>query len=185
VYFAALGLGFIMIEIALLQRFTLFLGQPAYTLAAILAGLLVWTGVGSAVAGRIAGDPRRALRTLVLVVPVVLWMTAVVTPWVFEVALGWPFASRVVVAVLLLAPLGIVLGMPFPTGLRLLSDEATALVPWAWGVNGFFTVIGSVLSMILGMALGFRAVLALAAVCYLAAWAAMLLRPNTTRRTSS
>ena len=173
VYFAALGLGFIMIEIALLQRFTLFLGQPAYTLAAILASLLVFTGVGSALAGRFTQDPRRSLRFLVPAVPVMLAITAVATPWIFDAALGFPFGSRVVIAVLLLAPLGIVLGMPFPTGLRLLSDEAAALVPWAWGVNGFFTVIGSVLSMILGMALGFRAVLAFAALCYLLALAAV------------
>jgi len=178
-YFAALGLGFIMIEIALLQRFTLFLGQPAYTLAAILAALLVFTGVGSGLAGRITDDPLRMLRVLVPAVPAVLGVTALVTRWAFDAALGWPFAARVGVAVLLLAPLGIVLGMPFPTGLRLLSEEASALVPWAWGVNGFFTVIGSVLSMILGMALGFRAVLALAAVCYLLAWAAVLLAPET------
>jgi SAM-dependent methyltransferase len=177
VYFAALGLGFIMIEIALLQRFTLFLGQPAYTLAAILASLLVFTGIGSALAGRFARDPRRALLIVVPGVPFMLAITAVATPWVFDTALGWPFGARVVVAVILLAPLGIVLGMPFPIGLRWISDEASALVPWAWGVNGFFTVIGSVLSMILGMALGFRAVLALAAVCYLLAWSATLLRP--------
>lgn len=177
VYFAALGLGFIMIEIALLQRFTLFLGQPAYTLAAILASLLVFTGIGSAVAGRFARDPKRALSVVVPAVPVMLAITAFATPWIFDAALGWPFRARVVVAVLLLAPLGIVLGMPFPTGLRLLSEEALALVPWAWGVNGFFTVIGSVLSMILGMALGFRAVFALASVCYLLAWGAVLSRP--------
>ncbi len=131
-YFAALGLGFILIEIALLQRFTLFLGQPAYTLAAILASLLAFTGVGSALAGRVALDPRRALLVLVPAVPVMLALTALATPAVFEAALGWPFAVRVVVAVLLLAPLGIVLGMPFPTGLRWLSDEASALIPWAW-----------------------------------------------------
>jgi len=129
VYFAALGLGFIMIEIALLQRFTLFLGQPAYTLAAILASLLVFTGMGSAIAGRFARDPRRALALLVPAVPLVLAITALSTPWIFDAALGWPLGPRVVVAVLLLAPLGIVLGMPFPTGLRLLSEEASALVP--------------------------------------------------------
>lgn len=180
-YFAALGLGFIMIEIALLQRFTLFLGQPAYTLAAILASLLIFTGVGSALAGRVGNSPRRALLVLVPAVAVGLGVTAVVTGLVFDAALGWPFAGRVALAVVLLAPLGLLLGMPFPIGLRLISGEASALVPWAWGVNGFFTVIGSVLSMILGMALGFRAVLVLAAACYLVAWVAVALRPEAAR----
>ena len=178
-YFAALGLGFIMIEIALLQRFTLFLGQPAYTLAAILASLLIFTGIGSAISGRFTGSPRRTLLLLVPLVAIMLGATALITGWVFDAALGWPFSARVVLAVLLLAPLGVVLGMPFPTGLRMLSDEASALLPWAWGVNGFFTVIGSVLSMILGMALGFKAVLMVAAACYLLAWGAVLLRKDT------
>jgi hypothetical protein len=80
---------------------------------------------------------------------------------------------RVTIAVALVAPLGFVLGMPFPTGLRIVASEAPLLVPWAWGVNGFFTVIGSVSAMILGMAVGFTAVLILAGACYLGALVAM------------
>ena len=171
-----------MIEIALLQRFALFLGQPAYALAAILASLLVFTGFGSALSGRLARDPRRALRVVVLAVPVVLAITSLATGWMFDAALGWPFAMRVVLAMVLLGPLGIVLGMPFPTGLRALPEGAAALVPWAWGVNGFFTVIGSVLAMILGMALGFRAVLILAAFCYAIAWSAAIPASPAQRR---
>src|SRR5208283_6022655 len=66
-------------------------------------------------------------------------------------------------------PLGILLGVPFPTGLRIVGKEAPPLVPWAWAVNGFFTVIGTVAAMILGMALGFNAVFIIAAACYAAA----------------
>jgi len=73
----------------------------------------------------------------------------------------------------LLAPLGILLGMPFPTGLRIVSAEASALVPWSWGVNGFFTVIGTVTALILGMAFGFKMVLLVGALCYLIALAAI------------
>ncbi|MFO0829391.1 MAG: hypothetical protein U0572_14735 [Phycisphaerales bacterium] len=177
-YFAALGLGFIMIEIALLQKFTLFLGQPTFTLAAILASLLIFTGIGSALAGRFAPNARRAILVLAPLVVLTMAATAIGTSVVFDAALGWSFGARVAIAVAMLAPLGIVLGMPFPTGLRLLSDEATALVPWAWGVNGFFTVIGSVLTMILGMSFGFRAVMILAAVCYVVAWIAVWLRSS-------
>jgi hypothetical protein len=98
------------------------------------------------------------------------------TPVVFNAALGWSLVWRVVLAVLMIAPLGVLLGMPFPTGLTLVGQEAAQLVPWAWGVNGFFTVIGSVSALILGMAFGFKIVLIIAAVCYALALAAVISR---------
>lgn len=174
VYFASLGLGFIMIEIALLQRFTLFLGQPVYTFAVVLAGLLVFTGIGAALSDRF-GATRRRLRVIVPLILLTLLLTAFLTPPIFNVALGWSLMTRVTISVLILAPLGILLGMPFPTGLRILGGEARALVPWAWGVNGFFTVIGTVGALILGMAFGFKVVLVIASLCYLAALLAIAL----------
>ena len=172
-YFAGLGLGFIMIEIALLQRFTLFLGQPVYTFAVVLASLLVFTGLGSYLAGKFGRAPRGALLRVIPSLLAALAVTALVTTPVFDAALGLALAWRVAVAVLLVAPLGVLLGMPFPTGLRAVAGEARALVPWAWGVNGFFTVIGSVAALILGMAFGFKVVLVIAGACYLAALAAI------------
>ena len=172
VYFAALGLGFILIEIALLQRFTLFLGQPVYTLAAILASLLIFTGVGSAVSERFARDPRQALLRTIPVLVVVLALTALASTVVFRLALPMTLPSRVAIAVALVAPLGVLLGVPFPLGLRM-AAKAEGLVPWAWGINGFFTVIGSVAALILGMALGFRAVLGIAGCCYILALVAI------------
>jgi predicted membrane-bound spermidine synthase len=173
VYFAGLGLGFITIEIALLQRFTLFLGQPVYTYAVVLASLLVFTGAGAYLAGRFRSAPRRTLTRVLPLVPAALLLTALGTPAVFSAALGLALGWRIVLSVLLIAPLGFLLGMPFPTGLRIAAAEAPPLVPWAWGVNGFFTVIGSVAALMLGMALGFRLVLAIAAGFYLVAWAAI------------
>jgi hypothetical protein len=168
-YFAMLGLGFIFVEIALLQRFTLYLGEPVYSLAVVLASLLVSTGAGAAVAGRLRGGVNRLL-PLVLVAGAAVVLAA---SGLFFATLGWPLAARVIVAVALLAPLGFTLGLPFPTGLRRVHAEAPGLVPWAWGVNCFFTVIGTVTAQILGMALGFTAVLALAAAWYLVAWFAL------------
>jgi len=166
-YFAALGLGFIMVEIALLQRFLLFLGQPIYTYAVVLAGLLIFTGIGSYTAGRWAapelpGTLKRVLVGAIILVPVV----AVITPVVFHAALGFGIFWRIVISLLLVAPLGFVLGMPFPLGLRLAMRRSSALGSWAWGVNGFFTVIGTVLALMLGMMIGFRMVLLLASACY-------------------
>lgn len=172
-YFGGLGVGFIFIEIALLQRFTLFLGQPVYTLAAVLGGLLVSSGVGAWLSGRSARAPRALAARVVPLVIALLALTALVTPSVLSAALGLALPLRTALAVLALAPLGVALGMPFPIGLRAVQREAPALVPWAWGVNCFFTVIGSVSAIILGMALGFVAVLALAAIAYGVALAAM------------
>jgi predicted membrane-bound spermidine synthase len=166
-YFAALGLGFIMVEIALLQRFLLFLGQPIYTYAVVLAGLLIFTGLGSHAAGGWGVDRHRILNRVLLCAIVLVPIVAVVTPAVFRACLGLGIVWRITIALLLVAPLGFVLGMPFPIGLRLAMQRSSALGSWAWGVNGFFTVIGTVLALIFGMMIGFRLVLVLASVCYL------------------
>jgi len=166
-YFAALGLGFIMVEIALLQRFLLFLGQPIYTYAVVLAGLLIFTGVGSYAAGKWNVESNRTLKGALLSAVIVVLALAVITPLVFRVCLGFGLPFRITIALLLVAPLGFVLGMPFPLGLRLAMQRSSALGSWAWGVNGFFTVIGTVLALMLGMMIGFRMVLLLACACYL------------------
>ena len=164
VYFAGLGLGFILIEIALLQKFNLYLGQPVYTYAVILASLLIFTGIGSYLSERFDQDARAIFTKLVPLILLVLLATALLLPFIFNVTLHFPLGLRVFISMILVAPLGIVLGMPFPLGLRLIGKEAGPLAPWAWGVNGFFTVIGSVSAIILGMAFGFTVVLATAAV---------------------
>ena len=166
-YFAALGLGFIMVEIALLQRFLLFLGQPIYTYAVVLAGLLIFTGIGSRAAGRWVTEFQRVLKQVLLVAIVLVPTMAVMTPLVFRASLGFGIFWRIAIALALVAPLGFVLGMPFPLGLRLAMQRSSALGSWAWGVNGFFSVIGTILALILGMMLGFRMVLLLACGCYI------------------
>ncbi len=172
-YFAAVGLGFIMIEIVLLQRFILFLGQPIYTFAVVLASLLIFTGAGSYAASLFRESTRRVLLGIHLTILIAIGAALLLTPWVLYSTLGLSLPWRVAIAAALVAPLGVILGMPFPTGLRIVASEASPLVPWAWGVNGFFTVIGSIIAMILGMALGFTAVLMLAGACYLGALVAI------------
>jgi spermidine synthase len=167
VYFAALGLGFIMVEIALLQRFLLFLGQPIYTYAVVLAGLLVFSGLGSHSAARWSAELDRILKRVLLCAILLVTTMAVVTPAVLRACLGLGISWRITIALLLVAPLGFVLGMPFPLGLRLAMQRSSALGSWAWGVNGFFTVIGTVLALMLGMMIGFRIVLLLTCACYL------------------
>jgi spermidine synthase len=174
-YFAGLGLGFIMIEMVLLQKFTLFLGQPAYTLAVILASLLISTGIGSYATSRFRNTSRWSLFPVVILILTAVGITALATPSVLAFALGFALPWRILISVVLVTPFGFLLGMPFPMGLRLLEAEAPNLLPWAWGVNAFATVVGSVGSVILAMALGFRVVFAAAAACYLLSLASLIL----------
>ena len=118
---------------ALISRITLFLGQPACTIAAVLGGLLVTTGVGSALAGRFASPA--ALPGVLAGLLGVEVLVSLGVPYVLEATLGLPFRGRLGVVFLLL-PLGILLGMPFPLGLSRLGSRAPDLVPWArWPVD--------------------------------------------------
>ncbi len=155
---------------------TLFLGQPVHTFAVVLAGLLVFTGVGASLAGRLCAQPRQNLRWILLLILVTLVGTVFLTPVVLSAALALPLVWRILVALVLIAPLGVLLGLPCPTGLRVVANEAPVLVPWAWGVNGLCTVIGTTVALILGMAFGFTVVLMMAGLCYMIALVAMMRR---------
>lgn len=172
-YFACLGSGFILIEIVLLQRFSVFLGQPVYSLSVVLASLLGFTGAGSYLASRAQAASQQKLSWLLVAVVGAILGTALLTEPILSLTLGLRLGWRVAVTVALIAPLGMLLGVPFPTGLRLVGEKSSALVPWAWAINSFFTVVGSVGAMILGMALGFTSVLSIAALCYAAALVAI------------
>lgn len=161
--FGFLGLGFMLVEIPLLQRFILFLGHPAYAMAGVLGALLLFSGLGSLLSARV--PPRRALEGVVGVVVLYgLGMSLLSGP-----LLGLPFWARATVTSLGLAPLGIAMGMPFPRLLGALQEQEPALVPWAWGVNGALSVVASVLAALMALSWGFRAVLLAGAVAYLGA----------------
>ncbi len=166
-YFSALGVGFILAEIVLIQWFTLFLGRPTLTFATVLATLLVSSGVGAAASSRVLGAaPQRNLRFVLLGITVVLVGLSLVIDAIIEATLQLPLGARIAVTAAVISPVGFLLGMPFPTGLRLLHAELSPLIPWAWAVNAFFTVIGSVLAVMVGMTFGFFVALLIAAACY-------------------
>lgn len=163
-YFGLLGLGFLFVEVPLMQRFILYLGHPAYAMTAVLFAVLFFSGVGSWLAHRMR--PRRTLALLVALVPAY----ALGLSPLFRATLGLPLAGRALVAVLGLAPVGVLMGMPFPQGLRRLAPRE---VPWAWAANGALSVVSSVLSALLALSLGFGAVLVAGALCYAGAWLAV------------
>lgn len=183
-YFGLLGLAFMLVEIPLLQRFILYLGQPAYAFAAVLFSLLLFSGIGSRLSGRI---PFRAgLAALVIVV----FAAPVLLRPLFSATLGWPLAARLAVTAMSLAPLGLLMGAPFPSGIRLFAagrveggEGQPAAVPWVWAVNGAASVIAPILAALLALSLGFSAVLRLGGLCYFGALitAFLALRPAPAR----
>jgi hypothetical protein len=163
-YFGLLGLGFLFVEIPLMQRFILFLGQPIYAFTAVLAVLLLFSGLGSMAATRL--PPRQILPLLaaaILLYPLVL-------PLLFQALLGAPLAVRLLATAFSLAPLGFLMGIPFPGGLVWLRGSAPDLIPWAWGINGCTSVVASVLAALVALAAGFSWVLIASALAYAGAW---------------
>ncbi len=160
VYFALLGLGFLFIEIPLVQRFILFVGKPVYALAVVLFGLLSFSGLGSFLSRRAPWRGTLAgLAVLGLAYPLLL-------PVLFQATLGWSLAARFALGVMALAPLGILMGMPFPKGIAWLERTTPDFIPWAWGVNGAMSVVASVLAALLALSAGFTVVLVAGAACY-------------------
>jgi predicted membrane-bound spermidine synthase len=167
-YFATLGVGFIVVEVVLLQKCVLFLGHPAYALTVVLFSLLLWSGLGSLLSGRIRDEalPARMPWLLVAVVGAILLAVLLLSPLFYGlVHLKAPWRVAITVAALL--PLGLALGMPMPAGIRILAARAPELVPWAWGVNGAASVLGSVGAIALAMVWGFDQALLVAAGLYL------------------
>ena len=161
VFFAALGLGFILFEITMIQRLVLFLGYPTYSLTVTLASLLVFTGLGALLSNRLGVRARTAVGVVFAVLSALTAFYEFGLDGVTNGLLDQSLPIRVVVALAMLAPLGLCLGMFMPLGLGVvngLSAHPDEYVAWAWAVNGFFSVIGSVLSTILAMSIGFRSV---------------------------
>jgi len=175
VYFAGIGLGFILIEIALIQRFILLLGHPIYALAVILFALLFFGGVGSLLTGWISEEKRERLHLLLLCALVVLLFVYnyALLPFL-NTLIGLPIAVRILSAILALMPLGLLMGMPFPLGIKLVTTRSAELVPWMWGINGLFSVVGSVFAAILAINFGLTMTLNVGLLCYLAVFAATI-----------
>jgi hypothetical protein len=175
-YFLCLGLAFLFVEIAFIQRFVLFLGHPIHAVAVVLAGLLVFAGLGSGLAPRFAAVVAASswsrltpIGAAVIAISAIALLYVLALPPVFARLMALPEAARIALSLALIAPLGFFMGMPFPLGLTRVSMHVPALVPWAWGVSGCFSVISAILATVLAIHFGFTAVVLLAVILYLAA----------------
>jgi len=182
-YFVAVGLGYILVEIAFIQRFVLFLGHPVYALTVVVFLLLLSSGAGSMVSRWWLVKSRRLWLTLFLIAGTLL-VYVVILPGLLNRLVGLPFAAKLLASAALLIPLGFAMGMPFPAGLRTLamrpesdfpevpSNNASGnLVEWAWAMNAASSVLGSVVAIIIAIQFGLNATLASGALAYFLALA--------------
>ncbi|MFN2577289.1 MAG: hypothetical protein ABR607_06310 [Pyrinomonadaceae bacterium] len=163
VYFAALGFGFIALELALLQNLTLLVGHPIYSLSVLLFTLLAFGGIGSALSVRFP------MWTACVVVAVIGAIEALALPRLVPALLWLPLWGRIAVAILLIAPLGLAMGMPFPRGLRETGSGSLPAPPFYWGLNGIMSVIGSITTVFVALMAGFQAAMLMGSACYLLA----------------
>jgi hypothetical protein len=168
-FFAEIGLGFLVLEVVLIQRFVLFLGFPTYALSVVLFALLLFTGAGAYLSTRLGGAPRRILITALTAGSALIIAAAFGLEPLLHALIGAPFAARVAISVVLLAPAGLTLGMAMPIGLRRLGALYPQGVAWAWGINGIASVLASALGVAVAIVAGFRVATLLAAAFYLAA----------------
>lgn len=170
VYFSAIGLGFMLIEISQLQRLILYLGHPTYSLSVVLFSLLLASGLGSYLTENV-NDPRKArMRLLALVI--LLLVTGLITPHLLQATAEWRTPARIFTAAGMLFPLGLFMGMPFPLGMK--AARGRALTPWLWGINGAFSVCASVLAVALALSWGISSAYWVGLVCYCLCLAAFL-----------
>ena len=172
-YFLLLGFSFLFIEMAFIQKFILFLAHPLYSVAVVLSGFLVFAGIGSACSTMLAQGLEKHGRSPL---PVVVGSIALFTllylfllPPVFQRFIGYSDSTKIVLSIALIAPLAVGMGMPFPLGLRRVAEIAPGFVPWAWGINGFASVISAVFATVLAIEFGFNAVILLALFFYVLA----------------
>ena len=165
-YFGSLGLGYMLVEIALIHRFVLYLGHPVYATATVICALLVGSGIGSACSTRRLprplATPQRATATVALLLILSTLLPAPLLHQTITLATEW----RLPLTLALLTPVGFVMGLPFPLGLRQLNRAEPEAVPWAWGINGCLSVLGTSLATIIAILAGFNAVMTIAAMAY-------------------
>jgi hypothetical protein len=172
VYFAALGLGFLFVEITLIEKFAYLLNDSVSSFAVVLSGMLVFSGMGSFFAAKFKANPRRGLAIAVAIIAVSLLAYIFLLDALIVSLLGAPYLVQCAAILVLIAPVSFALGMPFPSAIGALSGPMAGFIPLAWAINGAFSVISSPLASILAVSYGYRWILAAALVLYpIALWA--------------
>jgi hypothetical protein len=176
-YFLCIGAGYILIQVALIQKFVLFLGSPTYALTVIIFSMLVSSGLGSFFSRKfVKNSLNRLMGILVFIVITIMLLASIVTP-VTEGGVGLSFPLKVLISVLLIAPSGFAMGMPFPTGLSRLERIMPESIRWAWAINSAASVLGSAGAIVLAIYFGLENTLIVGGLFYVGALGSALLSP--------
>ena len=169
-YFAFLGIGYLFIEIAFIQKMILGLENPSYAASTVIASVLIGSGMGSLLSRRV-----RALKgpSVLLILAGLSLVYSLLMPEVMAAMSHHPLPVKIMLSFIVVLPAGILMGIPFPLGISVLSSTAPRLIPWAWAVNGCFSVLSPVLAIMLALSAGFRMVLLAGAAMYLLAYGVM------------
>ncbi|MBX7259475.1 MAG: hypothetical protein K1Y02_24155 [Candidatus Hydrogenedentes bacterium] len=170
VYFAALGLGFLAIEITLIEKFTFLLNDSVSAFAVVLSGMLVFSGLGSYFASRFESSPKRGLTLVALVIVGMLAVYLMFLDRIILSLLDAPYSLKIAAILGLIAPISAALGMPFSLGMSALRGRMAGFLPLAWGINGAFSVISSPLASIIAVSYGYSVVFWMALLLYPLAW---------------
>ena len=170
-YFSCLGAGFIILELVFIQKFMQLIGSPLHTYATVIFTLLLAAGIGSGSSEVLGIECRRRWAIPFMGILAVGLAFVVLYPWLSRLVLALPLAGRVVASGVMIFPMGFVLGMPFPLGILAIAHQPRGAIAWAWGMNGLFTVVGGLLSVLLSVAFGFNAAILFALGLYALAFA--------------
>jgi hypothetical protein len=167
-YFSLLGLAFMFIEMGYIQKFIFLLTHPIFSLALVMFTVMFFSGIGSLISSRI-GEKSRWIPFMGILFFSCIYL--IFLDGLLTIFLPFPFLVKCIVVILLLAPLALFMGMPFPIGLQIVSDKASNYIPWVWGINGVASVIAPVLGSLLSVCLGFRIVMEISLLLYgVAGW---------------
>ncbi len=178
-YFLAIGAGYILVEVALIQKFVLFLGHPTYALTVVIFSMLVSSGAGSFASRKLIRDEPNRLLIALASAAALVGLLAVIAQPVLSAGVGLPLAVKMLATVVLIAPAGFLMGLPFPTGLRMLEKRHAESVRWAWSLNSAASVFGSVGALVLALYLGLAGTLLIGGGLYLVAL--LLIAGNSAR----
>jgi hypothetical protein len=151
------------VEITLIQKTILPLENPSYAAATVLTSILISSGIGSLLSHRISGLRSPSITTVIALLIVAY---SIFLPTILGIISPYSIPVKIISVFFTLMPLGLLMGIPFPTGLKILSEENKSLIPWAWAINGCFSVLSPILTIMLAMAIGFKMVLWLGALVY-------------------
>jgi len=177
-HFASIGLGFMLLEMLMIRRLVLFLGDPIYSTSAVITAILVCAGLGSTMQSRFTLSPIHRIRIAASMVILSIVLFVLFLDPLLDNLIGWSLPLRYLSALALLAPSAFFMGWMLPSGMGIVAERSPELMPWAWGINGFFSVAAGPLSVLLAMELGFRWVFAGAAAAYALAGICTLLWPK-------